>query len=131
MTLLNWLPVRIRLDPDDPRPQELADCLAALAARLDERPQPMRVAITAAAPGGLPVVLDLLGDGSAFSISAGAHRPVKLNLRRRWIPEHPVPLTLRPGRTTVLYATPTDANRFRVSTRVTLAWLTASWRRRT
>lgn len=120
--LLRWLrarqclPVTIQLDPDDPSPGHFAECLAQVAARLDERPERMRLAIRGANRGGLPVVLDLVDGGAAFRITSGAHRPKKLNLRRRWIAEHPVPLEIRPGRETVLYITPVDANRFRVAT---------------
>lgn len=115
--LRRWLPVEVRLDPDDPSPRHFAECLAAVAARMDERPEHMRVVIRGAARGGLPVVMDSTDGGAAFRITSGAHRPHRLDLRRRWIAEHPLPLVVRPGRPTVLYLTPVDANRFRVSPR--------------
>ncbi len=111
------LPVTVQLDPDDPSPRHFAECLAQVAARLDERPERMRMVIRGAAKGGLPVVLDSVEDGSAFRITSGTHRPRRLDLRRRWIAEHPLPLVIRPGVPTVLYITPVDANRFRVSCR--------------
>lgn len=111
------LPVTVQLDPDDPSPRHLAECLAQVAARLDERPERMRMVIRGAAKGGLPVVMDSVEDGSAFRITCGAHRPRRLDLRRRWIAEHPLPLVIRPGKPTVLFITPVDANRFRVSVR--------------
>lgn len=111
------LPVSVWLDPDDPSPRHLAECLAEVAARLDERPERMRLVIHGAAKGGLPVVVDSVPDGSAFRITSGSHRPQRLDLRRRWIAEHPLPLVIRPGKPTVLYITPVDANRFRVSAR--------------
>ena len=109
------LPVTVQLDPDDPSPEHFAECLAQVAARLDERPERMRLVIRGAAKGGLPVVLDSVDDGAAFRITCGSHRPRRLDLRRRWIAEHPLPLVIRPGRPTVLYVTPVDSNRFRVS----------------
>ena len=111
------LPVTVQLDPDDPTPAHFAECLAAVAARLDERPEPMRLVMRGAAKGGLPVVLDSADGGAAFRITCGTHRPRRLDLRRRWIAEHPLPLVIRPGKPTVLYVTPVDANRFRVSGR--------------
>jgi len=112
------LPVTIQLDPDDPTPSHFAECIAQVAARLDERPEPMRLVIRGADKGGLPVVMDSVDSGEAFRITCGAHRPRRLDLRRRWIAEHPMPLVIRPGKPTVLYITPVDANRFRVSDRV-------------
>lgn len=109
------LPVTVQLDPDDPSPDHFAECLAQVAARLDERPERMRLVIRGAAKGGLPVIMDSVDSGAAFRITCGAHRPRRLELRRRWIAEHPLPLVIRPGRPTVLYITPVDSNRFRVS----------------
>ena len=65
------LPVTVQLDPDDPSPRHLAECLAQVAARLDERPERMRMVIRGAAKGGLPVVMDSVEDGSAFRITCG------------------------------------------------------------
>ena len=111
------LPVTIQLDPDDPSPRHFAECLAQVAARLDERPERMRLVIRGADAGGMPVVLDSVDGGAAFRITSGTHRPRRLDLRRRWIAEHPLPLEIRPGKPVVLYITPVDANRFRVSSR--------------
>lgn len=115
VALRRILPVTVQLDPDDPSPEHFAECLAQVAARLDERPERMRLVIRGAAKGGLPVVMDSVDSGAAFRITCGAHRPRRLDLRRRWIAEHPLPLVVRPGRPTVLYVAPVDANRFRVS----------------
>lgn len=109
------LPVTVQLDPDDPSPEHFAECLAQVAARLDERPERMRLVIRGAAKGGLPVVMDAVDSGAAFRITCGSHRPRRLDLRRRWIAEHPLPLVIKPGRPTVLYVAPVDSNRFRVS----------------
>ena len=54
-------------------------------------------------------------------MSVDGHRPKKLDLRRRWIPEHPVPLVLwsrRRWRNLRLYIDPVDSNRFRVMSAV-------------
>lgn len=115
VALRRCLPVTVQLDPDDPSPDHFAECLAQVAARLDERPERMRLVIRGAAKGGLPVIMDSVDSGAAFRITCGAHRPRRLELRRRWIAEHPLPLVIRPGKPTVLYVTPVDSNRFRVS----------------
>lgn len=101
------LPVRITIDPDDPQPKDVAEYFAAVARRLDEEPQAMRVVV--AAPRG--VVLDMDDQGRLLLRVAG-RRPAVLDVRRRWIADHPVPLDLA-GCTTLMIR-PVDANRFRV-----------------
>ncbi len=127
--LRRWgLPVRIVVDPDDPRPAAIAGYLAEVACRLDERPERMRLMIEAANAGDRAVALDFTPEGEMV-VSVEGHRPKKMNLRRRWIPEHPVPLVLwsrRRRRKTRLYIDPVDANRFRVMSSVPQtvpAWL--------
>ena len=88
---------------------EIAAYLAQIAARLDERPEPMRIVFTV--PPGTQ--LDLRKDGR-FVVRVPGSRPKTLDLRRRWIADHPVPLALHHA---VLYADPVDANRFRVFSR--------------
>ena len=101
------LPVRITIDPDDPRPKDIADYFSAVARRLDERPERMRVMI--AAPDGVVLDMDVSG---RLVFRVKGHRPAMLDVRRRWIADHPVPLEL--GGTTMLVVRPVDANRFRV-----------------
>ena len=102
------LPVRITIDPEDPRPKDIAGYFAAVARRLDERPEPMRIVVEA--PRG--VAMDIDREGRLVFIVPG-RRPARLDIRRRWIADHAVPLGLA-GRT-VLVVRPVDANRFRVS----------------
>ena len=102
------LPVRIVVDPDDPRPKDVAAYFAAVARRLDERPEPMRLVVEA--PHG--VSMDMDREGRLVFRVAG-RRPEALDIRRRWIAEHAVPLDL--GGKVVLRVVPVDANRFRVS----------------
>ncbi len=119
---LRWgLPVRIFVDPDDPRPAAIVGYLAEVAQRLDERPERMRIDVFAANAQGSTVSLDIT-PGQAMAISVDGHRSKTLDLRHRWIPEHPVPLVLWSRRMwrkkTRLYVEPVDANRFRVMSRV-------------
>lgn len=127
--LRRWgLPVRIVVDPDDPRPAAIAGYLAEVACRLDERPERMRLVIEAANADGRAISLDFTPEG-AMAVSVEGHRTKKMDLRRRWIPEHPVPLVLwsrRRRRKVRLYVDPVDANRFRVMSAVphlAPAWL--------
>jgi len=105
------LPVRVTVDPDDPRPEAIGGYLAEIARRLDERPERMRVAFDGRNAENRAVALDLDADG-ALRVSVEGRRPKRIDLRGRWIADHPVPLTLRRR---VLYIDPVDANRFRVA----------------
>ena len=118
------LPVRVTIDADDPRPRDVARYLAEIAARLDERPERMRIVFDA--PPG--VELDLEDDGR-FVVRVPGHRAHRFDLRRRWIADHPVPLALsprpllslrllRPLRPLTLFVDPVDGNRFRVTDRL-------------
>ena len=115
--LLRWgLPVRIVADPDDPHPSAIAGYLAEVARRLDERPERMRLSIETTNSSGHTVMLDFTPMGEMV-VSVEGYRPKKMNLRHRWIPEHPVPLVLwsrRQRRKVRLYIDPVDGNRFRV-----------------
>ena len=102
------LPVSVTAS-ESPTPGEIAGYLAQIAVRLDERPEPMRIAFDV--PPG--TVLDCISDGR-LSVCIEGHRRKALDLRRRWIADHPMPLSLHRR---VLYVDPVDANRFRVSLR--------------
>ena len=119
--LRRWgLPVRIVVDPDDPTPAAIAGYLAEVACRLDERPERMRLVIEASNAGDRAISLDFTPTGEMV-VAVEGHRPKKMDLRHRWIPEHPVPLVLwarRQRRKTLLYIDPVDANRFRVMSAV-------------
>lgn len=119
--LRRWgLPVRIVVDPDEPTPAAIAGYLAEVACRLDERPERMRLVIEAANTDERAISLDFTPAGEMV-VAVEGHRPKKMDLRRRWIPEHPVPLVLwarRQRRKVLLYIDPVDANRFRVMSAV-------------
>ena len=111
------LPVSISIDRDDPSPEDVASYLAAVACRLDERPEPMSVVVDS--PDG--VSLDADGDGRLV-VKVSGRKPKKLDLRRRWIADHPFPLdfSARPflfffRRRLRLIVRPVSGNRFRVS----------------
>lgn len=99
------LPVSVTASAS-PSPGEIAGYLAQIAVRLDERPEPMRIVFDV--PRG--TVLDSISDGR-LAIGMEGHRRKALDLRRRWIADHPMPLSLHRR---VLYVDPVDANRFRV-----------------
>ena len=116
------LPVLIAVDPDDPTPKAIAGYLAEVACRLDERPERMRVVFAGANTARSSITLDFTPAGEMV-VSVDGHRPKKLDLRHRWIPEHPVPLVLwsrKRRRKVRLYVDPADANRFRVMSSVPL-----------
>lgn len=122
--LLRWararrwgLPVSVVVDADDPRPEALAGYLAEIARRLDERPERMRLVFDGRTRERRALALDLLPDG-ALRVSVEGRRPKRVDLRGRWIADHPVPLSLRRAR---LYVEPVDANRFRVRAAVPFA----------
>ena len=106
------LAVNVYVDRDDPRPKEICGYLAEIASRLDERPERMRVVFHARCSGGRAPVLDLEKD-RRLRVDVDGRRSEKVDLRARWIADHPVPLDLRRA---VLYIDPVDANRFRVMT---------------
>ena len=128
------LPVRVTIDADDPRPRDVARYLAEIAARLDERPERMRIVFDA--PPG--VELDLEDDGRLV-VRVPGRRAYRFDLRHRWIADHPVPLSLaprqlllgrlgplrrlgplkllRPLKSLILFVDPVDGNRFRVTDR--------------
>lgn len=114
--LLGWrvrrwgLPVRVTVDPDDPRPEAIGEYLVEIARRLDERPERMRIVFDGRNARGRSIRLDQDGDG-ALRVFVDGCRPRRVDLRRRWIADHPVPLDLKRA---VVYVEPVDANRFRV-----------------
>ena len=108
------VPARITVDPDNPSADALADYFATVARRLDERPERMRLVIDGRTAARRALTLDFLPDGAMCACVEG-ETPVRFSLRRRWIPDHPVPLDLRACR---LWIEPVEANRFRVMDRV-------------
>ena len=104
------LPARITVDPDAPSAAALAEYFATVARRLDEHPERMRLVIDGRTAARRALTLDFLPDG-AMSACVEGEPPKRFSLRRRWIPDHPVPLDLRACR---LWIEPVEANRFRV-----------------
>lgn len=109
--LRRWgLPVRVVVDPEDPRPDDIARYLAEIACRLDERPERMRIVFDGRNTKNRAIHLDVESD-RALRVAVDGHRPARVDLRGRWIADHPIPLRLRK---IVLYVEPVDANRFRM-----------------
>lgn len=106
--LRGFLPVAI-VTREHPSSAEIAEYLTQIACRLDERPEKMRLVFTA--PKG--IWLDEGTDGRLV-VSQEGERAKKVDLRNRWIADHPVPLALKGLR---LYVFPVEANRFRVAIR--------------
>ena len=110
------LPVHIWIREENARSEELAGYLVELARHLDERPQAMRLIVESSVPAAIDFDPS---DGNPVAKVRGD--AAKLDIRHRWIPEHPVPLELgsesgKPRRT-VLLIDPVDGNRFRVRSR--------------
>lgn len=103
--------VRVVVDPDDPRPRDIAAYLAEIARHLDERPERLRIVFDGRNRSNRAIALDLDPDGT-LRVSVDGQSSHALDLRGRWIADHDVPLDLRRA---VLYVQPVDANRFRVA----------------
>ena len=87
-------------------PEEYRDFFASVLADLDERPRALTVEFLAD-----DLVIDLAGGEVVFSMPG--RKDVRGNFRRRWLPEHPVPLHLKGTRPHVLKLLPTSGNRVR------------------
>lgn len=130
-----WEPVRVVFDVEQRCPEFVARIWATVAQSLDERPRRLRAVVEPCGEVGRNVAMDWERDGRIAIRVDGA--PVKrMDLRGRWIPDHPVPLLLtrtgifrrRRHRKRLLFFAPVDANRFRVSLRPEFrapAWLFA------
>ena len=109
------LPVHIWIREENARPEELAGYFVEIARRLDERPQKMRLVVEASVPAALD-----FDPADGNPVVRVREDTMKFDIRRRWIPEHPVPLALGAAagrkRRTVLLIDPVDGNRFRVRT---------------
>lgn len=108
------LPVHVWITERNAEPDELAGYLVEIARRMDEVPRRMCVVVESSVQASLDVDPS---DGNLVVKVAGAEK--RFSLRRRWLPEHPVPLEFGPPhgariRRTVLLADPTGGNRFRV-----------------
>lgn len=108
------LPVHVWITERNAEPEELAGYLAEIARRMDESPRRMCIVVESSVQASLDVDPS---DGNLVAKVAGSES--RFSLRRRWLPEHPVPLEFGPSqgvrsRRTVLLADPTSGNRFRV-----------------
>lgn len=133
-----WEPLWVAFDVDrrEPElPEFVAHAWAAVAQSLDGRPRRLRAVVDPHGEVGRKVVMDWEGDGR-IAIRVDGEPAKRMDLRGRWIPDHPVPLLLtragrvfrRRHRKLRLFFTPVDANRFRVSLRPEFrppAWLFA------
>jgi hypothetical protein len=114
------LPVHIWIRQENACPREVAGYFIQLAEKLDERPRKMRLSIESS----VPAFLDFdPTDGNPAVCVAG--ETCRFDIRRRWLPEHPIPLVFGP-KPTVLLVDPVDGNRFRVRAgrRFSLPWWT-------
>ncbi len=103
--------VLVRSSPYEPSAEAFAGYLAEVASHLDEKPEPLAMTLDG---GGRAHEIDFLPDGRMSVSIDGAGRHV-FSLRRRWIPEHPVPLRFGAGGGQArLYVRPASANRFHV-----------------
>ena len=104
----------VTIDPDNPHPDFLRDCFALVARSLDERPRRLRLEIDVRNKDGLGVKFDLERDGR-YAFSVDGRRTCHADFRRRWIADHPVPLTMCGGRfrsgRVRLFVEPVDGNR--------------------
>ena len=102
------LPVHIWIREENADPQEVAGYFVELARRLDERPRKMRLTVESTVPASLDFDPK---DGNPVVFVCGER--YSFDIRRRWIPEHPVPLEFGKKPTSLLID-PVDGNRFRV-----------------
>ncbi|MBR1920909.1 MAG: hypothetical protein IJ829_02755 [Kiritimatiellae bacterium] len=85
-------------------PSDYRAFFAEVFAELDARPRKMKVKVF-----GDGLVVDMREGNPVFSASGETARA---DYRRRWIAEHPVPVTL--GRASVFTFVPTSGNRVKV-----------------
>lgn len=114
------LPVHIWIREENARPEEVAGYFMELARHLDAKPRRMRLVIEST----VPLSLDFSPADGQPTVTVGGETAA-FNVRRRWIPDHPVPLALGPApsrrmKRTTLLIDPVDGNRFRVRDRRTI-----------
>ena len=102
------LPVHIWIREENACPREVAGYFVQLAEKLDERPRKMRLYVESSVPAFLD--FDPADGNPSVCVAGETHH---FDIRRRWLPEHPVPLVFGPE-PTVLLVDPVDGNRFRV-----------------
>ena len=85
-------------------PEEYRAFFAEVFAALDATPRTMKVKVF-----GNGLAIDLVDGNPVFKTTNGS---VKADFRRRWLAEHPVPLTI--GKKSVFTFVPTTGNRVKV-----------------
>ncbi len=114
------LPVHIWIRQENASPREVAGYFVQIAEKLDEQPRKMRLFIESSVPAFLD--FDPSDGNPAVCVAGETHH---FDIRRRWLPEHPLPLAFGP-KPTVLLIDPVAGNRFRVRAgrRFRLPWWT-------
>lgn len=103
--------VTIRIDSDDPSPNELKGYFAEVFASLDADPRDLLVTVRTANDRGAAVSVSMSGGEPVFRIEG--HAPVAASFRGRWLAEHPSPLVFSPYGTRLVLS-PTSGNRVTV-----------------
>jgi hypothetical protein len=107
--------VRVRVNPEDARSEDIAGYFKEIAISLDERPRNLRLVLDGRNFEGKEVALDFTSKGK-MEISVGEDK-TSFSLRNRWIPEHPIPLVFS-SKPKKLFVKQVDANRFRVMSNI-------------
>ena len=100
--------VTIRIDSDDPSPNELKGYFAEVFSSLDAEPRDLLATIRTANDRGASVSVSMEEGEPVFEIEG--RTPVKANFRGRWLAEHPSPMVFSPLGTKLVLS-PTGGNR--------------------
>ena len=103
--------VSVTMPRREPSCEALRRYLAEVFASLDERPRQILVTLDVRNDAGVKFAIDFLR--GELSLCAGA-ASFPVPLRKRYIPEHPVPFELPVSGVTKFVMTPTSGNRVRV-----------------
>lgn len=103
--------VRVRVNPEDVRSEDIAGYFKEIAISLDERPRKLRLVLDGRNIEGKEIALDFTPKGR-MEIHAGGDKK-SFSLRNRWIPEHPLPFVFS-SKPKTLFIKPVNSNRFRV-----------------
>lgn len=101
----------VRLDPAAPSAAFFRACFAGILSSLDAHPRRLLVAVHAANAAGAAVRIDFADGNPVFRVG---EETAPADFRRRWLPEHPVPLAFDLRRPVRLLFVPTDGNRVKV-----------------
>ena len=106
--------VRVRVNPDDVRSEDIAGYFKEVAISLDERPRKLKLILDGRNNVGKDIALNFTSKGR-MEVWVGGDKK-SFSLRNRWIPDHSLPLVFSDKRKT-LFVKPVDSNRFRVMER--------------